>query len=158
MHTELHRLLERQLMHLELDSENPPSDPIKWQGFIEKVNKVYMEADQERYLLERSMELSSQELLDLNKRLETAQHIAHLGYWLYNRSKEEIILSKELYNILGLNQDIPVPSFADFMENIDEEHRPHLEELTDRAFAEELDYEYEFHLDYLFPHLILNLD
>lgn len=65
---ELHRLLARQLRRLDVQANQLPPSLETWQEFLNFVNKAYVEADQERYLLERSMEISSRELLALNEK------------------------------------------------------------------------------------------
>jgi two-component system NtrC family sensor kinase len=55
-----HRLLARQLRrHFGPDFEVPPG----WSAFLASVGEAYRESDQDRGMLERSLELSSQELL-----------------------------------------------------------------------------------------------
>lgn len=143
---ELHSLLKRQLNRLGLNIDALPSDLNQWQELIQKVSKTYVEADQERYLIERSMELSSEEMLDLNKKLETAQQIAGIGYWLYDRSNEKITLSKELYSLFGLNPGEPLPNYEKFMQLVHKEHRSNLRELMERAFSERIDYATEIQM------------
>lgn len=70
---ELHHLLMRQLGRVGLDHRKPPADLETWQGFLKSVNNAYVEADQERYLLERSMKISSRELLGLNEKRKEAE-------------------------------------------------------------------------------------
>jgi len=60
---ELHSLLRRQLMR-EFDSAE--YIPAEWQRFIAAVDEAYREFDDDRSMLERSLELSSQELLGAN--------------------------------------------------------------------------------------------
>ena len=43
--------------------------PEEWKGFIEMVNNAYHEFDIDRNMLERSLELSSQELLRANSEM-----------------------------------------------------------------------------------------
>jgi transcriptional regulator with GAF, ATPase, and Fis domain len=62
----MHRLLQRQLKrHIGL-VENIPQD---WQSFVDAVNETYHQADADRALLERSLDLTSQELLEKNQQL-----------------------------------------------------------------------------------------
>jgi PAS domain S-box-containing protein len=63
---QMHSLLKRQIRrHLAgLDSL-----PKEWQGFVDAVNNAYFEFDADRDMLERSLELSSQELLKANSEL-----------------------------------------------------------------------------------------
>ncbi|MBX9786102.1 MAG: PAS domain S-box protein [Alphaproteobacteria bacterium] len=141
---EYHKTLIRQLKNLGLDGVSP--SPQDWEKVKEIVSKTYTEADQERYLLERSMELSSQEMLEINQRLERAQEIAGLGYWTYDKSKNLITMSRELYRIYGLNPSEPAPSIEGFMERIHEENRKVIKKLMEKAFSQGLEYEYEFQM------------
>ncbi len=143
---ELHPLLVRQLNRLGLTSDKLHSEPKKWLELIEKVSKAYVEADQERYLIERSMDLSSRELLELNKKLETAQQTAGLGYWSYDKSTEKITLSKGLYTIFGLKHDEPLLTFEEFMQLVDGKQRSRFRELIEKAFSEEIDCEDEIQM------------
>jgi signal transduction histidine kinase len=59
MHTLLKRQIKRHLGKLE---GLPPA----WQGFLRAVNDAYEQADADRQLLERSLELTSQELMQVN--------------------------------------------------------------------------------------------
>src|SRR5690348_40532 len=62
----MHRLLKRQIRrHL----GSPESLPEAWQPFIAAVNDAYVQFDADRAMLERSLELSSQELLAANSKL-----------------------------------------------------------------------------------------
>ncbi len=71
-----HALLKRQLKKLALDSETPPNQEV-WQAFLARVNDAYLEEDKGRYLLERSLNLSSQEMRELNESLQySAQSLA----------------------------------------------------------------------------------
>ncbi len=68
----LHPLLKRQLHRLKLSADAAPDAPA-WPRLIERVNRAYQDFDQERYLLERSQDLASQELMGLNDALRTSQ-------------------------------------------------------------------------------------
>lgn len=67
----LHRLLARQLKKLGCDL-NSCSD---WQGFVELVNTSYSQVDDDREMLERSLELSSVELLQANAELRKTNQL-----------------------------------------------------------------------------------
>lgn len=55
---EVHKLLARQLNRLQFRTDSLPTDLEKWQEFLSRINKSYQEADQDRYLIERSMDIS----------------------------------------------------------------------------------------------------
>ncbi|MEW6347853.1 MAG: PAS domain S-box protein [Thermodesulfobacteriota bacterium] len=61
-----HSLLKRQLRRCFGDGFSVPE---AWQAFVDSVNHAYEESDQDREMLERSLELSSQELLQANTEL-----------------------------------------------------------------------------------------
>jgi signal transduction histidine kinase/DNA-binding response OmpR family regulator len=60
----VHVLLARQLKRLGLTSA--PRTEAEWETFLDHVSRVYESADQDRYTLERSLEVSSTELHQLN--------------------------------------------------------------------------------------------
>jgi signal transduction histidine kinase len=64
-----HSLVRRQLKKLGLDDTAAPS-VAAWQQFLERVSQAYAEADRERYLLERSLTISSQEMQELYENLQ----------------------------------------------------------------------------------------
>lgn len=66
----MHRVLSRQLRRLGLTLDEPPEDIASWKWFVQKVESAYEEADRSRYLLERSLEVSSRELLDANRQIQ----------------------------------------------------------------------------------------
>ena len=67
----MHRLLERQLKKMALDAGKPPSGEV-WKHFLQKVDEAYYQADQDRYTLERSLTISSEEMQSLYQQLKTS--------------------------------------------------------------------------------------
>ncbi len=63
----MHVLLARQLRKFFKDSEIPK----EMEGFLESINNAYNQFDDDRLMLERSLELSSQELLQVNSELRS---------------------------------------------------------------------------------------
>lgn len=68
-----HRSLQRQLRRLGLSPDRAP-DVRSWDALLDLVSVTYAEADAERYTLERSMAVSSQEMKELH---DTLSHRAH---------------------------------------------------------------------------------
>jgi two-component system NtrC family sensor kinase len=66
----MHRLLERQLRKLGI--VGTPS-PEQWAAFLDRADRVYTEADQDRYTLERALDLSSAEMRKRYGELRDAQ-------------------------------------------------------------------------------------
>jgi PAS domain S-box-containing protein len=70
----LHPLLRRQLKRLGIQAETTPPTADQWQKFLAKISQSYTEADQDRYLLERSLTISSEEMQELYEQLrQTAE-------------------------------------------------------------------------------------
>lgn len=137
-----HALLNRQLRRIGLSADQVPSLD-QWQLLLERVNKVYQEADQERYLHEIAIEVSSRETSELNKKLERAQQIAHLGYWYYDHETGNTSGSREMYDLFNCDPTQPLPSYDELIGRLSEEDRNLLKNLTDYALTEGEDYELE---------------
>lgn len=131
---------------MSLSFDKLPDNTQNWQKFLESLANLFDDFEQERYLLERSMELSSREMRELFDKFESAQSIASFGSWYYDRTDERILWSSETYNIFGLDPANPVPHFNDVMKYVDEQDRALLNILIDRAFSEKKDYEIEFRI------------
>jgi diguanylate cyclase (GGDEF)-like protein/PAS domain S-box-containing protein len=70
MPTRLHPLLQRQLRRLQLRAEALPERAQAWAELLDRVGRAYAEAEQDRYLLERSQEIASREMGELNAALQ----------------------------------------------------------------------------------------
>jgi len=64
----LHPLLARQLRRLGISTEAPPA-AAAWVALLDRISKTYRESDEGRYLLDRSLTLTSEEMRTLNSRL-----------------------------------------------------------------------------------------
>lgn len=115
----------------------------QWQKLLERIDKVYQEADQERYLHEIAIEVSSRETSELNKKLERAQQIALLGYWYYDRETGNIIWSKEMYHLFNCDPVKPIPPYDELINMFVEDDRNLLKNLIDYAWTTGEDYEIE---------------
>jgi len=69
----LHPLLARQLRRCGIDPSQPPAEETAWRAFLQSVGRAYREADDERYTVERSLLLSSDEMAQLNASLRESQ-------------------------------------------------------------------------------------
>jgi signal transduction histidine kinase len=161
MNSELHKGLYRQLVRVNLSEDSLPTDIKKWRDFLDRINRSYHDADQERYLLERSMEISSREMQDLNSKLEEAQELALLGYWYHDRSTGENIWSKELYKMFKLDFSKPVPDIDQIYTMVHDEDVEKIKYLVNRAFLHGEKYDTEIRIrsvngndDYRWYHVI----
>jgi PAS domain S-box-containing protein len=143
---ETHKLLERQLLRLKLKQDAIPATLKQWSEFLAHISTAYQEADQDRYLLERSMEISSRELVELNTKLQNAQHIAKLGYWFLDEKTGKMALSSELYSLLGLEQGESISSIFQFRDMLHKEDRVELFAKLKTSTREGATYEHEFRM------------
>ena len=81
---ELHATLKRQLKRIGVDENTPPSVEA-WQALLARINTAYQGADQERYLLERSISISSHEMQKLYENLK------HSSASAINQEKEKLL-------------------------------------------------------------------
>jgi PAS domain S-box-containing protein len=72
----VHPVLKRQLKHLGLDEGVPPADSAGWQALLARVDATYAQGDQDRYTLERSLDVSSTEMHQLYDELGRASETA----------------------------------------------------------------------------------
>jgi len=72
---DLHPVLARQLKRLGLGGDRVP-EPAVWDEFLLRVDRAYRDADQDRYTLERSLALSSQEMGQLYQELKASSESA----------------------------------------------------------------------------------
>lgn len=143
---ELHHLLKRQLKRLSLSEGNLPNEE-QWLKFLMNITQAYKDFEQDRYLLERSLFISSNELADLNNNLELAQEIAHLGSWHYDRKLGKVTWSKQTFRLFNLDMMNGEPSFDDIIAMVHEDDKPEILMLIDRAFSEGKDFEMELRMD-----------
>ena len=66
------KLIQRQLRRTKLATDALPTDLAAWQAFLESVSRSYSQQQQDRYLLERSLEVSSREMQALYDDLRRA--------------------------------------------------------------------------------------
>jgi len=67
----MHRLLKRQLRKLSLDPDKAPTAD-SWQRFLSMVDEAYAQSDKDRYTLERSLTISSEEMQSLYQQLKAS--------------------------------------------------------------------------------------
>jgi len=85
----MHRMLQRQLRRHFGDAV--PEDP-RWRAFLDDVDAAYREADGGRALLERALELTSEELFARNQELQEAMSGADIATWALSASGDHIAL------------------------------------------------------------------
>lgn len=114
----MHRLLKRQLdRHVGGSEAIPP----QWQAFVEAVDAAYVQFDDDRAMLERSLELSSSELLQANSELAAVfqafpdlfLRTDHAGTILHYKGEAKQALGLQAQRLPGTRvQDLPIPEVA----------------------------------------------
>jgi diguanylate cyclase (GGDEF)-like protein len=101
-----HRALERQLRRLGLSAGAPP-DAARWAELLGQVSAAYRDAEADRYTLERSLEVSSDEMRALHDVLsDQARHDALTG--LPNRAALGDVLRDALERRRSASDDVAV--------------------------------------------------
>jgi PAS domain S-box-containing protein len=109
--TVLHPLLQRHLKRAKLDEGAPPADLAAWQAFLSRVGQTYTESDQDRYLLERSMALSSTEMRELQGQLASERDMLKTvirslveGVCVLSAQGHVLFITPEALRLLGLSE------------------------------------------------------
>lgn len=132
----LHALLLRQLKRNLIDlSCLAPEKKTQWNSFLLSISRAYQNFEQDLYLLERSMILSSDELKAVNEKLESAQQIAHLGYWRYDNDTGQLTWSKEMFELTGFDPVNGAPKFKDLLEQIQKDYQEKLLNLMKQSMS-----------------------
>jgi signal transduction histidine kinase len=90
----LHRLVERQLKKLGLDRSSLPQIEL-WQQFLERISQSYTEADRDRYLLERSLTISSGEMQEQATALRAANEKLLKEITEHEQTEEALALARD---------------------------------------------------------------
>lgn len=105
----MHSLLNRQLRKSGLSRDEGPEHE-SWNDFLERIDKAYREFDQDRYLLERSLRISSEEMQDTyaqlrksESRYALAANAANDGLWEWDMISGEFYYSPRLFEIMGVD-------------------------------------------------------
>ena len=106
----VHTLLKRQLKKSGLDENTLPE---QWQIFLERVSRTYNDSDQERYLMERSLTISSTEMQELYEQLRASEtryalaaEGANDGLWDWDlTASENVYYSPRWCEIMGVATD-----------------------------------------------------
>lgn len=99
----LHPLLSRQLKRLGLEAQSVAGENAAWTELLARVSSAYHEHDQDRYLLERSQDLSSQEMTQLYLMLREERD--QLEARVRERTAALEVSEGRLKNLLSLSTD-----------------------------------------------------
>ncbi len=99
----LHPLLKRQLKRLGLSEEADSPTPSAWRELLQRVSRAYEEHDQERYLLERSQDLASDEMTELYATLRAERD--QLEQRVHERTDALSLSEGRLQSLVSLSAD-----------------------------------------------------
>lgn len=105
----MHKILERLLKRYKVALDSPP-DLENWKAFLAHIDRTYAQADQDRYLMERSLAISSREMQELydteRKEAEAALKVSEGKYrMLFDNALDSIfVIDAETRKILDVNQ------------------------------------------------------
>lgn len=107
----LHSLLKRQLKKGKLNEDELPT-LAGWKDFLTRVSRSYTDSDQERYLVERSLTISSQEMQQVYEQLQASEtryalaaQGANDGLWDWNLTNDSVYYSLRWCEIMGITPD-----------------------------------------------------
>ncbi|MCI0652275.1 MAG: ATP-binding protein [Planctomycetes bacterium] len=107
----LHTLLLRHLKRTGLAESPPPAEPAQWQALLERISRAYTEADENRYLLTRSLEISSREMGELHAklaaerdRLDTIVRSLGEGLCALDHAGNVILMNPQAQRLLNLEE------------------------------------------------------
>ena len=169
--SDLHTLLLRQLGRVGLDAGATPTSAEHWRALLARVSRAYHEAEQDRYLLERSQDLVSKELIDLNRDLEIeksslearvaertrllqqseahlseAQRIATVGSWSHDPKSGATRWTEECFRLFGLEQANAAPRFSTVLELTHPDDRQRVRDTIGAAYKQGANGDIEFRI------------
>ena len=97
-----HPFLLRQLKKLGIEQQDVPCAPL-WHDLLERVSRAYHEADQDRYLMERSQDLASNEMMALYQALLAERN--QLEQRVKQRTEDLARSEARLSSLLSLSSD-----------------------------------------------------
>jgi diguanylate cyclase (GGDEF)-like protein/PAS domain S-box-containing protein len=100
---ELHALLKRQLRRIGLDLDADSPEHRAWHELLQRVSRAYEEHDQERYLLERSQDLASEEMATLYATVRNDRDL--LESRVHERTRALRLSEGRLASLLSLSAD-----------------------------------------------------
>lgn len=141
-----HELLKRQLKRNNISETVLPKNIEDWKTFLTIISKTYSENDQDRYVIERSLEVSSKEMQELYDAFDESQKIAHMGSWVYNVKSDKNIWSNEMYQLCNRDTALGPPSYNEFLSYIHPNDISILETALKKIYHDEQDLSIEFRI------------
>src|SRR5246500_2823954 len=125
-------------LHAVAHAGRDSSGNLEYMGVVTDITER-KRADEERQALSRKLEES-------NARLEEAERVAHLGYWIWNLETNRVVFSNETCRIYGLKPQEDSIDLAEIRDLIHPEDRGYVFENAERAVRDGVHIETEHRL------------
>ena len=135
---------------------DPDALPAEWQALLSAVDQAYAQHRADQALLQRSMELMSEELTERNRalqeqlrertateqalreseaRLAKTHQVAKIGNWMWDIQADHVTWSREVFSMFGLHPVTFVPSKDGYMDFVHPDDRAIVTAAIDRSLA-----------------------
>lgn len=125
----MHPLLQRQLTRAGLSADAAPENADAWRDLLTWVGRAYTEADQDRYLLERSLAISSKEMRGLHAQLAAERDTLRTvilslteGVCVLDADHRVLLINPEAERILGVSGPVALGQPFDQVAILYDEH------------------------------------
>ena len=125
-------------LHAVAHAGRDSSGNLEYMGVVTDITERKL-ADEERQALSRKLEES-------NARLEEAERVAHLGYWIWNLETNRVVFSNETCRIYGIKPQEDSIDLAEIRDLIHPEDRGYVFENAERAVRDGVHIETEHRL------------
>lgn len=78
-----------------------------------------------------------------SEQLEEAQHLAHLGTWIWDVASDQVLWSQELYRIYGVDAESFEATYDAFLDLVHPEDRERVDRDVENAFEKKGDFEFQ---------------
>ncbi len=143
----MNKLLLRQVQKYLIDKEEFSPELNK---VLSVISESYDHYEKDRKMLEHSIELSSNELVELNNKLKKeseklieAQSIANLGSWEWDVINDKLYWSDELYRIFEIDKNAFKATYQDYFSFIHPDDKAYANSSVLKCFKDHLPFSFE---------------
>ncbi len=144
-----HSILSRQLIRCFLNESQLPQSLEQWHQFLDRIDRAYNDFDEERYLTERTYEISSREMQGLYQKLTETQIIARLSGWSYDCKTQKFHIPRGVFRAIGIETETSLFDYEKILEQIYLDDRNKLEKHIQTSIQQGLSFEIEIRVELL---------
>lgn len=141
----MHSLLENQLREHLKDFTDPPEG---WENFLQSISRVYTGLEQDRNLIEKSLDISADELTRRNEelrkqseKLKKSQRLAGIGDWEFDLQNNHLVFSENVREMLGVDAEVYEREGNSLGDLVIPEDRPKVAEAIQKAITDKQPFE-----------------